>query len=76
MEFIITNATVEDRHTEPKVWNITRGTPMPAKHEELTVTINLQGCGGTRKFSSEEILTIIMHKLEKITPIIPIKDHK
>ncbi len=66
MEFLIDDAIINDRHTEPRIWDIPQGTPMPAKHEEITITINLIGSGDTRKFTNEMVLTEIMKRLDVI----------
>ena len=68
MKFSTTLVEQTNRHTEPKMEDVPMGCPMPAKHEEITITIQMIGSGDTRKFSTVEILTIVMDRLKEIEP--------
>jgi len=64
MKFLITEAIVSDRHTEPKIWSIPQGAPMPAKYEDVTITISLTSSGDTRKFTDNMLRKEIMDRLK------------
>jgi len=67
MEFLLNDdPIIIDRHTEPKLWDVPQGTPMPPKHEEVTITINLIGSGDTRQFTDEMLLAEIAKRLRII----------
>ena len=64
MKFVITNAIVNDRQTEPGIWTISQDTSMLTEHEEVTITISLAGSGDTRKFTDGMLLNEIIHRLK------------
>ena len=66
MKFLTESVQETDRHTEPRVCDIPIGYPMPPKYEEITLTVKLIGSGDTRKFSSDEIVSIAMNRLMEI----------
>ncbi len=68
MKFYTTIVFIEDRHTEPKVEDIPMGHPMPAKHEEITLTVRLISSGNTKPFKNRDIVDIVMERLEMIEP--------
>lgn len=68
MKFFTTRVKKEDRHIEPRVQNIPTGHPMPPKYEEITLTIQMIGSGDTTKFTTEEIISIVMDRLKEIEP--------
>lgn len=65
-KFMCIRADKVDRHTEPKLGDISQGMMMPAKYEEMTIEISLVGSGDTRDLTTEEVLIIIMERLEEI----------
>ena len=67
MEFLITDITIEDRHTEPRSWLVLKESIEPIKHEEVTLTLTLKGSGDTREFTNLMLLKEIMKRLEVIS---------
>ena len=41
---------------------------MPAKHEEITMTVKIVGSGDTREFTTQGVLMAVMSKLSIIEP--------
>lgn len=68
MKFFTTIVEQADRHTEPNVNDVPTGMPMPPKYEEITLTVRMTGSGDTRKFTTQEIVTIVMDRLREIEP--------
>jgi hypothetical protein len=68
MKFYTTIVEILDRHTEPKIEDVPMGMPMPAKYEEITVSVKLTGSGDTRKFTNKEIVEIIMARTKEVEP--------
>ncbi len=66
MKFYITEIQEIDRHTEPKIKDLSVGMVVPPKYEEITLSIKLTGSGDTRNFTTNEIISIIMNQIEVI----------
>ena len=68
MKFLTTDVVEEDRRVEPREGDVPTGGPMPTKYEVITLTIRMIGSGDTRKFTTGEILSIVMDRLKEIEP--------
>tara|TARA_R110000744_G_scaffold325533_1_gene431370 strand:+ start:305 stop:532 length:228 start_codon:yes stop_codon:yes gene_type:complete len=68
MKFILESVAMTDRHTEPRLEDIPMGISMPAKHEEITMTVKIVGSGDTREFTTQGVLMAVMSKLSIIEP--------
>lgn len=67
MEFLTTDVTIIDRHTEPKIEDLQPGQTVPPKHEVATIQIQLTGSGDTRSITNDKILEVIMDRLKTIS---------
>ena len=68
MKFYTNEIEQIDRHTEPKIEDLPIDSTVPAKYEEITLTVKLTGSGDTRRFTSDEIISIIMNRISLIEP--------
>ena len=64
--FLITECKAVDRHTEPPYESLKMGDIVPAKSEEITMTIRLVSSGNTSKIPIIELIEAIMEQLETV----------
>ena len=64
--FIAETAILTDRHTAPSIWDVQVGALVPARNEVATVTITLRGSGDTRSITHQDLINIIMLRLDPL----------
>jgi hypothetical protein len=67
MRFILESVDMTRRYTEPMLEEIP-GMSIPAKQEEITMTVKMVGSGDTREFTTQEVLHAVMDQLCIIEP--------
>jgi len=64
--FLITSASIADRHTEPERSQLDPNYFEKLKQEKIKIIIELEGSGNTRTIQEEHILSEILTRLNTI----------